>query len=81
MNIFIPLLAGVLVGYTVRRGGRRLDPDRPMALTLLLLIFLMGVDVGKININASWMLVSSVVFATLTMAGSVAMALIVGGKK
>ncbi len=81
MNIFVPLLAGVLIGYSLRKRGRRLNVDIPMSAALLLLIFFMGVEAGKVEINAGWLLVSSVVFAALTIAGSVGMALLVGERE
>ncbi|NJE06251.1 hypothetical protein E3E36_08870 [Thermococcus sp. M36] len=81
MNIFIPLLAGVLIGYLLRKRGKKLGLDLPMSAALLLLIFFMGVEAGKVKIDAGWLLVSSVVFAALTIAGSVGMALLVGGKR
>ena len=80
MNIFIPLLLGVLIGYILKKRGRKLNTDLPMSSALLLLIFFMGVEAGKVKINAQWLLLSSVVFAALTIAGSVGMALLVGGE-
>ncbi|ASJ08746.1 hypothetical protein A3L11_05685 [Thermococcus siculi] len=79
MNIFIPLLAGVLVGYLLRKRGKKLSTDLPMSAALLLLVFFMGVEAGKIKIDAGWLLVSSLVFAALTIIGSVGMALLMGG--
>ena len=81
MNIFIPLLLGVLIGYVLKKRGKKLNADLPMSAALLLLIFFMGVEAGKVEINARWLLLSSVVFAALTIAGSVGMALLVGGRK
>ncbi|ASJ14449.1 LysO family transporter [Thermococcus radiotolerans] len=80
MNIFIPLIAGVLVGYVLRRKERRVNVDAPMSIALLLLIFFMGVEAGKVKIDALWLLSSSIVFAALTIAGSVGIALLVGGR-
>ncbi|AFL94662.1 hypothetical protein CL1_0453 [Thermococcus cleftensis] len=80
MNIFIPLIAGVLVGYVLRRKERKVNVDAPMSAALLLLIFFMGVEAGKVKIDALWLLSSSTVFAALTIAGSVGIALLVGGK-
>jgi len=80
MNIFIPLIAGVLVGYVLRRKERRVNVDAPMSIALLLLIFFMGVEAGKVKIDALWLLSSSIVFAALTIAGSVGIALLLGGR-
>ncbi|AEK72705.1 membrane protein, conserved [Thermococcus sp. 4557] len=80
MNIFIPLLAGVLIGYVLRKQGKKLNVDLPMSAALLLLIFFMGVEAGKVKIDALWLLSSSIVFAALTIAGSVGVALLVGGR-
>ncbi|WP_148882634.1 LysO family transporter [Thermococcus aciditolerans] len=80
MNIFIPLIAGVLIGYVLRRKERKVNVDAPMSAALLLLIFFMGVEAGKVKIDALWLLSSSIVFAALTIAGSVGIALLVGGK-
>jgi len=81
MNIFIPLLVGLLIGYVLRRNGRKVDVDLPMSAALLLLIFFMGVEAGKVEIDALWLLGSSVIFAALTIIGSVVIALIVGGRR
>ena len=80
MNIFIPLLAGVLIGYLLRIRGRKASLDVPMSAALLLMIFFMGVEAGRVNIDAGWLLGSSIVFAVLTIAGSVGIALLVEGK-
>ncbi|KUH33740.1 hypothetical protein APY94_04730 [Thermococcus celericrescens] len=80
MNIFIPLIAGVLIGYVLRRKERKVNVDAPMSAALLLLIFFMSVEAGKVKIDALWLLSSSIVFAALTIAGSVGIALLVGGK-
>ncbi|ASA77095.1 LysO family transporter [Thermococcus sp. 5-4] len=80
MNIFIPLIAGVLIGYVLRRKERKVNVDAPMSIALLLLIFFMGVEAGKVKIDALWLLSSSIVFAALTIAGSVGIALLVGGR-
>ena len=81
MNIFIPLLAGVLVGYILRARGRKANLDVPMSVALLLMIFFLGVKSGEVEINAGWLLSSSLVFAVLTIAGSIGMALLMGGRK
>ena len=51
-----------------------------MSAALLLMIFFMGVEAGKVNIDGGWFRGSSSVFAVLTIAGSVGIALLVEGK-
>ncbi|NJE75515.1 hypothetical protein [Thermococcus sp. ES12] len=80
MNIFIPLIAGILIGYIIRRKGRRVNVNLPMSASLILLIFFMGVEAGKVEIDALWLLVSSIVFAALTIVGSVGVAFLAGEK-
>ncbi|ACJ15717.1 hypothetical membrane protein, conserved [Thermococcus onnurineus NA1] len=81
MNIFIPLLFGILLGYVLKKKNRKVNVGLPMSVALLLLIFFMGVEAGKVEIDALWLLGSSVVFATLTILGSVGIAILLGGKK
>ncbi|NJE42555.1 hypothetical protein [Thermococcus sp. GR6] len=81
MNIFIPLLFGIFLGYVLRKKSRKVNVDLPMSVALLLLIFFMGVEAGKVEIDAFWLLGSSVAFAALTIAGSVGIALLLGGRK
>ncbi|MBC7094432.1 LysO family transporter [Thermococcus sp.] len=73
MNIFIPLIVGVLVGYLLR-NRLKFNMDRPMSVTLLLLIFFMGVEAGRVEINAFDLLIYSLVFASLTILGSLVVA-------
>ncbi|ASJ04179.1 hypothetical protein [Thermococcus barossii] len=80
MNIFIPLIAGILIGYIIRRKGRRVNVNLPMSASLILLIFFMGVEAGKVEIDALWLLVSSIVFAAFTIVGSVGVAFLAGEK-
>ena len=81
MNVFIPLIIGLFAGYLLQRKGRRISLELPMSIALLLLIFFMGVEAGKVKIDARWLLVSSVVFAALTIAGSLGFAVLLGGRK
>ncbi|ASJ11130.1 hypothetical protein A3L12_07370 [Thermococcus sp. P6] len=80
MNIFIPLLLGVLIGRIFRQK-LRMDLDKPLSATLLLLIFFMGVEAGKVEIDALSLLIVSVTFAALTILGSLAFSLLVGGRR
>ena len=81
MKIFIPLIAGLLIGYLLRQKERKVNADLPMSVALLLLIFFMGVEAGKVKIDAPWLLGSSIVFAAFTILGSVGAAILLGGKE
>jgi len=81
MNIFIPLLLGLIIGYLLRMKNREVNVDKPMSVALLLLIFFMGVEAGKVEISAGWLLLSSVVFAALTIVGSLGFAVLLGGRR
>ncbi|WP_297461348.1 hypothetical protein [Thermococcus sp.] len=80
MKIFIALLVGILIGRLIERG-RKLEMERPMNVILLLMVFFMGVETGKVEVNAIWLVVSSLVFAVFNMAGSLGAALLLGGGK
>ena len=75
MNIFIPLLAGVLTGYLLKNKVK-ISMDKPMAVALLLLIFFMGIEAGRVEINAFKLLLYSIVFASFTILGSLFVALL-----
>ncbi|HIH73568.1 MAG: Uncharacterized protein XD43_1375 [Thermococcales archaeon 44_46] len=75
MNIFIPLILGIFVGYLLR-DRIKFSMDRPMSVALLLLIFFMGVEAGRVEIDAPKLLISSLVFASFTILGSLLIALL-----
>ena len=75
MNIFIPLVLGVFVGYLLR-GRIKFSMDKPMSIALLFLIFFMGVEAGRVEIDALQLLISSLVFASFTILGSLFIALL-----
>ncbi|ACS89636.1 MAG TPA: LysO family transporter [Thermococcaceae archaeon] len=75
MNIFIPLLAGVLTGYLLKNKAK-ISMDKPMTVALLLLIFFMGIEAGRVEINAFKLLLYSIVFASFTILGSLFVALL-----
>ncbi|RLF83126.1 hypothetical protein DRN44_02025 [Thermococci archaeon] len=75
MNIFIPLLAGILTGYLLKNKVK-ISIDKPMAVALLLLIFFMGIEAGRVEINAFKLLLYSIVFASFTILGSLFVALL-----
>ena len=75
MNIFIPLLLGIAVGYLL--GNRiKVSMDKPMSVALLFLIFFMGVKAGRVEIDALKLFVSSFIFALFTILGSLFVALL-----
>ncbi|NJE07437.1 DUF340 domain-containing protein [Thermococcus sp. M39] len=80
MNIFVPLIIGVIVGYFMKDKLKRFDLDKPMSVTLLLLIFFMGVEAGRVEINALNLLIASLTFAVLTIVGSLFFAVLLGGR-
>ncbi|BAD85284.1 hypothetical membrane protein, conserved [Thermococcus kodakarensis KOD1] len=75
MNIFVFLLGGLLIGYILRRTGKRVKVDTAISVALLLMIFFLGVKTGTVKVSALWLLASSLVFAVLTILGSLVLAL------
>ncbi|AMQ19423.1 hypothetical protein [Thermococcus peptonophilus] len=75
MNIFVFLLGGLLIGYLLRRAGKRVKVDAAISVALLLMIFFLGVKTGTVEVSALWLLASSLVFAVLTILGSLVLAL------
>ncbi|EEB74728.1 hypothetical protein [Thermococcus sp. AM4] len=73
MQVFIPLLAGVLLGYILRRLGKRPNLSNLTSAVLLLMIFFLGVKTGEVRVNGLWLLSVSLAFAVLTIAGSLLM--------
>jgi len=80
MNIFIPLFLGVAIGYLFRER-LRMNLDKPLSAILLLLIFFMGVEAGRVEIDAASILIISITFAALTITGSLAFSLLLGGRR
>ncbi len=78
MNLFVPLLLGLLIGYALRKTGKRAKLEAPTSITLLAMIFFLGVKTGEVQVNGLWLLGVSAVFAVLTMAGSLLLAEVVG---
>ncbi len=77
MNIFIPLILGLLIGHLGRRHSPRVKKalDMLISISLLGLIFLMGVEAGKVEISASWLFGASIIFALATITGSLSLAI------
>lgn len=81
MNVLVPLFIGFAVGYALKRAeaskeGRKYLLEIATSLSVLALIFLMGVETGKVKVDAGWMLFSSLLFAVLTALGGLAFALV-----
>jgi uncharacterized membrane protein YbjE (DUF340 family) len=75
MNVFTPLLFGVVLGYLFRKAGRKPDISRATEVAIIIMIFLLGVKTGEVRVSGVWLLASSLLFAVLTMAGSLFLAL------
>lgn len=78
MNVFIPLFTGVLIGYALRNTGKKPDLERLISVVLLLMVFFLGVKTGEVQVNGFWLLGVSTIFALMTAAGSLLLALGVG---
>ena len=75
MNVFVPLIIGVLLGYLLRRSERKLNLEVPVSVALLAMIFFLGIKTSEVQVNGLWLLGVSSVFAVLTIAGSLLFAL------
>jgi len=75
MNVFIPLVIGVLLGYILRRGEMKLNVEIPVSVAMLAMIFFLGVKTGEVQVNGLWLLGISTLFAVATIAGSLLLAL------
>ncbi|AJC72087.1 membrane protein [Thermococcus guaymasensis DSM 11113] len=73
MQIFIPLLLGIILGYVLRRLGKRPNLSGITSAVLLIMIFLLGTKTGEVQVDSFWLLSVSLVFAILTSAGSLLM--------
>ncbi|ALV62220.1 hypothetical protein ADU37_CDS05210 [Thermococcus sp. 2319x1] len=63
------------MGYLLR-DRIKFSMDKPMSIALLFLIFFMGVEAGRVEIDAFKLFISSLVFASFTILGSLFMALL-----
>ncbi|WP_297064022.1 hypothetical protein [Thermococcus sp.] len=78
MNVFIPLTLGLLLGYLLRLIGKKPSLEAPVSVALLAMIFFLGVKTGEVQVNGLWLLFASMVFAVLTIAGSLFLAEVMG---
>ncbi|AIU70003.1 membrane protein [Thermococcus eurythermalis] len=74
MNIFIPLLAGLLLGYLLKRAGKKPNLEIPTSVALLAMIFFLGVKTGEVHVDGLWLFGVSTIFAVFTVAGSLLLA-------
>ncbi|NJF24381.1 hypothetical protein [Thermococcus sp. Bubb.Bath] len=81
MNVLIPLIVGLGLGYLLQKvhltsniGRKALEVV--ISLSVLLLIFLMGVNFAETGINVGNATLVSVVLAVLTSLGSLILAII-----
>lgn len=70
MNILIPLLLGIIIGYILRERRKKIDTELLMSVSVLVLIFLMGVRTGNVKIDATKVLLYSIAIMISTIAGS-----------
>ncbi|MEM3601297.1 MAG: LysO family transporter [Candidatus Bathyarchaeia archaeon] len=49
LRVFIPLFLGLVLGYILRRGKKRLNLDRLIFWVILFLVFSLGFTVGSNN--------------------------------
>jgi len=77
MNVFIPLLTGLVAGIFMRGKGNRRVVQGAVNAVVLVLIFLLGVRSGEVNMSLGWATWASFVLAVLNSAASLAGALAV----
>ncbi|AEC52202.1 hypothetical protein PNA2_1287 [Pyrococcus sp. NA2] len=73
MNIIIPLILGILIGYLLR-GKVKVNTESLMSASVVLLVLLMGMKAGSVEIRAIEVLKSSLVITIMTIAGSLILA-------
>ncbi len=72
MNVFIPLILGLLTGYILRkRETLRKYIEYMITISLLLLIFFLGMRTGSTKIDTLYLLLVSLLFAVLATGMSV----------
>ncbi|WP_459202609.1 hypothetical protein [Methanococcus sp. CF] len=80
MNIIYILIAGLIVGYLFKSKFEKIDLSKPTNLALLLLIFFMGVEAGKVDLDAFSTFVVSMEFSVIVMVVSLITAVFLGGR-
>ena len=79
LYLILTLLLGILTGALMRRKSLRFDDERSLTAPLLLLIFFMGASIGTssdVRGNALLVGYQSIIFAVLTVLGSIGGALL-----
>ena len=79
LHILLILLLGILAGALLRRRSIKFHEERSMTIPLLLLIFFMGASIGASpDVRGSAVMIGyqSIIFAVLTVLGSVGGALL-----
>ncbi|MBP2143592.1 uncharacterized membrane protein YbjE (DUF340 family) [Methanococcus voltae] len=67
MIIMLILISGVLLGYIFRKQLKNKNLSNIINLTLILLVFFIGVSTGKMETNAVSTVITSLEFCLLTM--------------
>ncbi|MBA2862015.1 hypothetical protein [Methanococcus maripaludis] len=80
MNIIYILIVGLIIGYLFKSKFEKIDLSKPINLALLLLIFFMGVESGKVDLNAFSTFVVSMEFSIIVMVTSLLTAVFLGGR-
>uniref|UniRef100_A9AAU8 DUF340 domain-containing protein n=1 Tax=Methanococcus maripaludis (strain C6 / ATCC BAA-1332) TaxID=444158 RepID=A9AAU8_METM6 len=80
MNIIYILIVGLIIGYLFKSKLEKIDLSKPINLALLLLIFFMGVEAGKVDLNAVSTFVVSMEFSIIVMVTSLLTAVFLGGR-
>jgi len=80
MNIIYILIIGLVIGYILKKKIEKIDLSKPTNLALLLLIFFMGVEAGKVDLNAFSTFVVSIEFSIIVILTSLLTAVFLGGR-
>lgn len=79
-SIILTMLAGVIIGHFLRHGKCSVRVERTISLTILALLFVLGLSVGsnrQVIANLGHLGWQAVVLATLSLIGSVLAAFLV----
>ncbi|ABR54234.1 conserved hypothetical protein [Methanococcus vannielii SB] len=80
MNIIYILIIGLVIGYILKKKIEKIDLSKPTNLALLLLIFFMGIEAGKVELNAFSTFLVSIEFAIIVIITSLLTAVFLGGR-
>ncbi len=81
MNIFIPLLGGLVVGYLLRKRADKIKKyiDALISISVIALIFFMGIKTGELSIAATYLVFVSLILALLAVGITVFLSLLLKG--